>query len=116
MERFPVHRDFAAADAEEAAEIDDRGTRLAGAVDQHVDDAPHVLIGSAADLAANDGLDFLGAKDGDRRLARGLGALLWLRDGGLEGGSQHDQRDPCGSATHDVLLSVNPDARVRFPR
>ena len=46
MQRIPIHRDLAAADAEKAAEIDDRGAHLAGPVDEHVDDPAHVLVGA----------------------------------------------------------------------
>ena len=44
MQRAPVDHDLAAADAEKAAEIDHRGAHRAGAIDDHIDDAPHVLV------------------------------------------------------------------------
>ncbi len=59
MQRVPIHRDLAAADAEETAEIDDRGAHLAAAIHQHVDDAAHILVGGAAHFAAEDALDLV---------------------------------------------------------
>ena len=41
-------------DTDEAAKIDDRRARATGLVDEYVDDAPHRLAGSAADLLAED--------------------------------------------------------------
>ena len=55
----PIHRDLAAADAEEAAEVDDRGTHLAAAVDQYVDDAAHILVGGARHFPAQNALDLV---------------------------------------------------------
>ena len=52
MQRVPVDHDLAAADAEKAAEIDHGGAHLPGAIDDHVDDAPHVLVRRAAHVAA----------------------------------------------------------------
>ena len=49
---FQSTDDFAAADAEKTAEIDHRRAHRAGAIDDHVDDPPHVLVCRAADLAA----------------------------------------------------------------
>ena len=43
MQRAPVDGDLAAADAEEAAEINDRGAHLPAPVDQHVDNVAHYL-------------------------------------------------------------------------
>ena len=63
MQRIPVDRDLAAADAEEAAEIDDGGAHLTGAVDQHVDDPAHILVGGAAHLAAENALDLMVVED-----------------------------------------------------
>ena len=54
VQRFPIDRDLSAADAEESAKIDDGGTGLPGLIDDHVDDAAHILVGSAADLPAED--------------------------------------------------------------
>ena len=67
MQRIPIHRDLAAADAEKAAEIDDRGAHLAAAVDEHVDDPAHVLVGGAAHVTAENALDFVLVEDGDFR-------------------------------------------------
>ena len=64
MQRVPIHRDLAAADAEETAEIDDRGTHLAVAVDQHIDDPAHVLVGGAEHFAAKNALDLVLVENG----------------------------------------------------
>src|SRR5262245_6789740 len=50
--RPPVDHDLAAADTEEAAEVDHRGAHRAAAIDDGIDDAAHVLVGGAADLTA----------------------------------------------------------------
>src|SRR4029453_8080213 len=50
----PGHGDLAAADAQKSAEVEDGGAPRARAVDQHVDDASHVLVRRAAYLAAED--------------------------------------------------------------
>src|SRR6266436_6063833 len=52
MQRVPVDHDFPAADAEKTAEIDDGRAHRSGPIDDHVDDAAHVLVGRAANLAA----------------------------------------------------------------
>src|SRR5690242_20213220 len=72
MKRFPGHGDLAAADAEEAAEVDDGGARLALAVDDHVDDAAHALVAHAAHLATHDALHLVAAEHGDGRRAMGI--------------------------------------------
>src|SRR5207245_4948121 len=56
MQGIPVDHDPAATDTEKAAEIDDGGTDLPAAIDQDVDDPPHVLVRNAADLIAQDAL------------------------------------------------------------
>src|SRR5688500_242466 len=42
-QRLPIDCDLSAADAEEPAEIDDRGARLPALIHDHVDDAPHIF-------------------------------------------------------------------------
>ena len=87
MQRVPVDRDLAAADAEEAAEIDDGGAHLAGAVDQHIDDPAHILVGGAAHLAAENAFDLMFVEDGHfrggrrRRIAAGGVAGIRRRGG-----------------------------------
>ena len=56
VQRIPVDRDLAAADAEKAAEVDDRGARPAVASTIDIDDPAHVLVGGAADVLAEDRL------------------------------------------------------------
>ena len=56
---IPVDRDLAAADTEEAAEIDDGRAHTPGAIDNDIDDAPHVFIGAAAHLPAENALHLL---------------------------------------------------------
>ena len=51
-ERRPFDGDLARADAEEAAELDDRGAYPAMPVDQHIDDAPAVTFAEGGDLLA----------------------------------------------------------------
>ena len=80
MQRGPIHRDLAAADAEEAAEVDDGGAHLAAAVHQHVDDAAHILVGGAAHFTAENALDLVVGKDGDARAAPA--ARSWPGPGG----------------------------------
>src|SRR5690349_245602 len=54
MQTVPADRDLPGSDAEKAAKIDDRSTRPAGLVDEHVDNAAHRLAGSAADPLVED--------------------------------------------------------------
>src|SRR6266481_2804597 len=72
VKRVPVDDDFSAADTEEAAEIDHGGAYRAFAIHDRVDDAPHVLVGGAADLAAEDSVCIAGADYGDRWRRRGF--------------------------------------------
>src|SRR5580658_1205663 len=51
----PVDGDLAAADAEEAAEIDHGGAHIGIAIDEHFDDQPHVLARGVAHLLAKNG-------------------------------------------------------------
>src|SRR5882724_383428 len=53
-QRTPVDDDLAAADTEETAEIDHRRADHPVAADDDVDNAAHVLVDGAADLAAED--------------------------------------------------------------
>src|SRR3954464_8000957 len=59
MQCIPVDDDLAAADAEEAAEIDHSGPNHAGAVDDDVNDTAHVLISCAAYLPAEHAMGIL---------------------------------------------------------
>jgi hypothetical protein len=69
MQRVPIDRDLAAADAEEAAKVDDGGARLPDTVHDDVDDTPHVLVGGAANFdAQNAGHDLVVEDDGFRTL------------------------------------------------
>src|SRR3984957_2497565 len=86
MQRIPIDNDLSAADAEKAAEIDDRGAYRALAVDDHVDDTSHVFFSGAPDIPPKDAARFAGADDGDRwrrhrLLHRRRNALLWRRSG-----------------------------------
>src|ERR1700730_8410061 len=74
MQRIPVDDYFSAADAQKAAEIDDRRAYRTGAVDDHVDDTSHILFGRAADLASKHTVRVPRADNGDRRRWR---RLLW---------------------------------------
>src|SRR6202022_4450884 len=62
-ERIPVYRNFPAADPEKSAEVDHGGTHAAVAIDDDVDDAPHVLVGAAAHVFAEDALRLARSKD-----------------------------------------------------
>src|SRR5262245_28541121 len=64
--RPPVDDDLAAADTEEAAEVDHRGAYRAAAIDDGIDNAAHVLVGGAADLTAEDAVGIARADHGDR--------------------------------------------------
>ena len=66
VQHIPVHGDLAAADTHESAEIDDGGAGLAGLVDDDVDDAPHVFVGVAAHLTAQDALHVTGVEHNGR--------------------------------------------------
>jgi hypothetical protein len=43
LQHTPMYRDFAVADAHEAAEIYHRCLRLAGGIDKHINKAPNIL-------------------------------------------------------------------------
>src|SRR6266850_4569537 len=81
-EGAPVDGDLAATDTKESAKIDDRRARLAGFVDEQVDDAAHRLVGGAADLLAEDATKvrlrkLLQARAfGRRRLVRAIGSVV----------------------------------------
>src|SRR5258705_3842354 len=85
MKRVPVDHDFPAADAEKTAEINDGRAHRSGAIDDHIDDTPHVLVGRAANLAAEHAMSIPGTDDGDRgrrrRLLRCRGRI-WHGRGG----------------------------------
>src|ERR1700733_174422 len=73
MQRGPVKDDFPAADAEKAAEIDHGRAHLTGAIDDHVDDSPHILACRAAHIAPQNAMRIrrFDNRDGGRR-RRGL--------------------------------------------
>ncbi len=80
MQCAPVNGDLAAADAEKAAEVDDGRAHFALAIDQHVNDPSHVLVGAAQHLAAENALDLVSVEHRDccGRLRR-PGGRLWCR-------------------------------------
>src|SRR5215475_15117727 len=59
IQRAPIDRDLARADAEKPAEVDDRRVNLAVAAHNDVHDPSHVLLGAAANAFAEDGVDVL---------------------------------------------------------
>ncbi len=59
IQRAPIDRDLARADAEKPAEVDDGRMNLAVAAHDDVHDPSHVLIGAAANALAEDGGDLL---------------------------------------------------------
>src|ERR1700691_5282980 len=78
MQRVPVHDDFPAADAEKAAEINHGRAHLAGAIDDHAEDSPHILSCPAAPTAPQNAVCIrrFDNRDGGRRrglLRRGRG-------------------------------------------
>src|SRR5262249_22073606 len=73
IQRAPVDRDLARADAEKPAEVDDRRVNLAVAAHDDVHDPSHVLIGAAANALAEDGGDLLVVKYRRRRAGRRIG-------------------------------------------
>src|SRR6185436_5100009 len=99
----------ATADAEKSAEIDDRRLGLSGSIHNDIDDPPHVFIGGATDLLAENALDFLVVENSDGWLSRepargpptrGVWRLLALRlrrgiisNCRINGSGEHDQRD-----------------------
>src|SRR5262249_20222769 len=74
-DRVPIDGDLAAADTEEAAEIDHRGAWQAGAINDDIDDPTHVLVGGAANGATQDSLH-VAVVQGDGR---------WVVETGLQG-------------------------------
>jgi hypothetical protein len=79
MQRAPLHRDLAVADAEEAAEVDHRGLRLTLVA--------YKDIYETADILALEVLYGV-PKDGERLVQRNLLHLLHLAGGGRRGGQQ----------------------------
>ena len=82
LNRVPIDRDLAAADAEKTAEINERRADIALVVDQNVNDAPHVFASDTIDLAAEDGFDVLVVENCRRSRILG-GSGLCRRGGGL---------------------------------
>src|ERR1700752_4919342 len=77
-QRPPVDHDLAAADTEEAAEVDHRSAHRAAAIDDGIDNATHILVGGTANLAAEDavGITRTDHRDRCRRRLRLLGDIL----------------------------------------
>src|SRR5690242_3300365 len=113
--RAPVDDDLAAADAEEAAEIDHCGAHHAVAANDNVNNAAHVLVDGAADLAAKDAVGVARPDHGDggrrRRLLHGIlrhrasrGLALCPYAGGH--GKRHGQHGNKPSRVHTTLPFV----------
>ena len=101
VEGNPLHCNFAVADTEKAAEIDDRCTHEATAINDYIDNAAHILVGCAQNLTAKNSSGFIAVEYGDRwrlldarcRRAGGLvlfGSLgiFWKSKGGRPGGKE----------------------------
>jgi hypothetical protein len=67
VQQVPIDSELAAADAEEAAEVDNSGTWLCVPIDYHVDDSTHILVRAAADLLAENSPDILAVQRDSRR-------------------------------------------------
>jgi hypothetical protein len=65
MQSIPIDRDPSAADAEEAAEIDDCRAHHTNTIDDHIDNVPHILVRRAADIAAEHAVRVPCADNGD---------------------------------------------------
>src|SRR6266699_401212 len=77
MQRLPVDHDPSGAHAEKTAEIDHGSQYLSALIDQDIDDASQVLLGTAADLLAEHCLNALIGQD---RLPRVL-VVIGVRGG-----------------------------------
>src|SRR5262249_34534742 len=73
IQRAPIDRDLARADAEKPAEVDDRRVNLTVAAYDDVHDPSHVLVGAAANALAEDGGDLLVVEYRGRRAGRRIG-------------------------------------------
>src|SRR5882724_6614352 len=93
-QRIPVDHDFPAAYAQKTAEIDDGCTDLAGAIDDHIDDPPHILVRRATDIASKHAMRIRSANDRDggwrHAVFRGRrrGGGIWRR--GVGTSSRHN--------------------------
>src|SRR5712671_722133 len=110
---IPVDHDFPAAYAQKTAEIDDGCAHLAGAIDDHVDDPPHILVRRAADIPSKHAMRIRSAndRDGGWRHAffwgRHRGGGIWrrgvgtgLRHSGVIGSPGCDSRQRCKNDHH----------------
>src|ERR1700722_5411821 len=84
MQRVPVDDDLSAANAEKATEIDNGRANSSGAIDDHIDNVSHVLVGRAAYVTAEHAVCVPCPNDGDGGWRRGLlrrdrGSRIWLR-------------------------------------
>src|SRR5262249_58589771 len=107
MKCVPVNNDLAAANTEKATEINHGSAHRSGAINDDVDDVPHVFIGWAADVASEHAMGIARADDGNRRRWHGLlcclrrirlrfiGARSCACDNGDEDGQDHE---PASSA------------------
>src|SRR6266487_5221010 len=85
MQRLPVDHDPSGAHAEKTAEIDHGSQYLSALIDQDIDDASQVLLGTTADLLAEHCLNALIGQD---RLAGDLEPFMpWSSQGGGPWGS-----------------------------
>ena len=139
VERLPVDGDPPAADAEKAAEVDNRGPRPAVGIDEHVDHQPHVLAARTVGSLTEDADRLLGGdRFGHRRRRADCRRLFrrrrWLRgkfptpaagplgighrrDRGKQ--RQHDRhrRDPAASTAppaHDKLAAASCRRYIRL--
>src|ERR1700689_443406 len=85
MQRAPVNGDLAGADTQKTAKIDDRGSDLASAINEDVDNAPHVVARGAKRFNAENALELLPVDNRGRNAGLlFLGVLVILR--GRRGG------------------------------
>ena len=107
MQGAPVDHDLAAADAEEAAEIDDGCPHRAGAIDDDVDDMAHVLVSGTAHVAAEHAVRLARRDNGDRRRRRRLlRSREWL---GLL--CRRGRRRSCNSFSARTATAANTTSR-----
>src|SRR6266567_7414365 len=132
MQRLPVDHDPSGAHAEKTAEIDHGSQYLSALIDQAIDDASQVLLGTAADLLAEHRLNALIGQD---RLPRVLVVIGVRGDGwcctrlmdffgqgspsGRRANARREDRGGKKITTHGPLPSdryaLNAKHRCRFP-
>src|SRR5215211_1883081 len=120
VQRVPVDRDLAVADAEEAAEVDHGRPHLPVAIHHDVDDPSHVLPGAAEHLPAEDSLDVLliehgcgdvaaGADSFRRRAGRRSPRPRRVVTGGGPCPAQENRRD--GRRPNDATMAAHDPSR-----